>query len=162
MHSLFPKASRRAPEPAPVHFGNGLYHPAEGDVTGEHVTLEGEPYVCIRNVDALKPFFMSIVSDGDLWIFAGSNSPFTAGRSNPDQALFPYQTADKIMRNADSAGAMTLLLVRRGEGEWTLGSLGDRAGGSIPSRAISISTRAVVPWCLRRLITISVCACAGV
>jgi hypothetical protein len=120
MHSLFPKASRRAPEPAPVHFGNGLYHPAEGDVTGEHVTLEGEPYVCIRNVDALKPFFMSIVSDGDLWIFAGSNSPFTAGRSNPDQALFPYQTADKIMRNADSAGAMTLLLVRRGEGEWTL------------------------------------------
>ena len=100
--------------------GSATYHFADGRVTGDYVTLDGEPYVCLRHVDALKPFFMSIVSNGDLWIFAGSNSPFAAGRSHPDQALFPYQTADKILNHADSQGAMTLLLVQRDDGTWAL------------------------------------------
>jgi hypothetical protein len=111
MHSPY----RKIFEPAPIQLGGATFHPAEGDVVGEHVTLDGEPYICIHNVDALKPFFMSIVSNGDLWIFAGSNSPFTAGRSSPDNGIFPYQTVDKILQSPDSSGAMTLFLVQRGE-----------------------------------------------
>ena len=61
----------------------------------------------------MAPFLMNVVSDCDLWLFAGSNGPFTAGRRNPDLALFPYQTADKILEHADTSGARTILLVAR-------------------------------------------------
>ena len=62
---------------------------------GEFVEVDGEPYICIRHVDQMSPFLMSVVSDSDHWLFVGSNSPFTAGRIDPDHALFPYQTVDK-------------------------------------------------------------------
>jgi hypothetical protein len=40
-----------------------------------------------------------VVSNGDLWMFVGSNGALTAGRRDPDRALFPYQTADKLLRH---------------------------------------------------------------
>ncbi len=120
MHLPHPKTKVDATDPESIQVGAAEYRSGNGDVGGEHTLLDGEPYVCIRNVDALKPFFMSIVSNGDLWIFAGSNTPFTAGRSDPDKALFPYQTVDKILQHPDSAGAMTLLLVRRDKQPWAL------------------------------------------
>ena len=92
---------------------------SEPAVRSEFVTVDGEPYICIRHVDQLNPFLMSVVSDSDHWLFVGSNSPFTAGRIDPDHALFPYQTADKILRHADTSGALSVLLVRAGE-RWAL------------------------------------------
>ncbi len=83
------------------------------DVLGGHATIDGEPYVRITNVDALPPFLMSVVSNGDQWLFVGSNTPFTAGRINPDGGLFPYQTVDKILKHSDSSGAVTVFQVRR-------------------------------------------------
>ena len=50
---------------------------------------------------------------GDVWLFVGSNSPFTAGRVDPDHAMFPYQTADKMLRHADSAGTLSIFRVAR-------------------------------------------------
>jgi hypothetical protein len=88
-------------------------------VRNEFVTVDGEPYICIRHVDQLNPFLMSVVSDNDHWLFVGSNSPFTAGRIDPDHALFPYQTADKILRHPDTSGAFSAMLVRAGE-RWVL------------------------------------------
>ncbi len=85
----------------------------------DFVTIDGESYVCIRNVDKLSPFLMSIVSDSDHWLFVGSNSPFTAGRVDTDHALFPYQTVDKILRHPDTSGALTVMQVKRGE-QWLL------------------------------------------
>ena len=96
----------------PILLGGAVYHGSEGAVSGEHVTLDGEPYICIHNVDTLDPFFMSIVSNGDLWTFVGSNTPFTSGRGNADRALFPYQTVDKILQHPNSAGATTVFLVQ--------------------------------------------------
>ncbi len=120
MHTPNPNIAPLPVDSTAIRLGDTPYLPTAPEVTGEHVTIEGEPYICLHNVDALKPFFMSIVSNGDLWIFAGSNSPFTAGRSHPDNALFPYQTADKIMEHPDSAGAMSIFLVRRDDREWAL------------------------------------------
>lgn len=85
----------------------------------EFVTVDGEPHICIRHVDRLDPFLMSVVSDSDHWLFVGSNSPFTAGRIDPDHALFPYQTVDKILRHSDTSGALSVLLVRT-SGHWAL------------------------------------------
>jgi len=80
----------------------------------EFVSLDGQRYACIRDVDRLEPFLMSIVGDSDVWLFVGSNSPFTAGRVDPDHAMFPYQTADKLLRHADASGALTVFRVGRG------------------------------------------------
>ena len=85
----------------------------------EFVTLDGENYICIRHVEKLSPFLMSIVSDSDHWLFVGSNSPFTAGRVDADHALFPYQTVDKLLRDPGTSGALTVMLVKRGN-QWLL------------------------------------------
>ena len=75
--------------------------------------IDGEPCAAIRNVDALAPFLMSVVSNTDHWMFVGSNSAITAGRIDPDHALFPYQTADKLLDRGSSGGATTILRVER-------------------------------------------------
>ena len=88
-------------------------------ISSEFVMVDEQPHVCIRYVDRLSPFLMSVVSDSDHWLFVGSNSPFTAGRIDPDNALFPYQTVDKILRHPDTSGALSILRVRKGE-HWSL------------------------------------------
>jgi hypothetical protein len=96
-----------------IHLGDAVLHAPASNVGGGFATIDGERHAQILNVDGMAPFLMNVVSDGDLWLFAGSNGPFTAGRRNPDTALFPYQTADRILEHADSSGARTILLVTR-------------------------------------------------
>jgi hypothetical protein len=55
---------------------------------------------------------MSIVSNGDGWLFAGSNGSFTAGRKDPDHAMFPYRTADKILNQPGGGGARSFFHVQ--------------------------------------------------
>ena len=83
---------------------------------GEFIDLEGERYYAIGNVDALPPFFISVVSDDDHWLFASSTGGLTAGRVSPEFALFPYVTVDKIHDAAPHTGSRTLLRVRTGQG----------------------------------------------
>ncbi len=78
--------------------------------------IRGEPFVGIQNVHAMPPFLMSIVSDGNLWTFLGSNGSFTSGRGDSDHALFPYRTADKILSQPCGCGARTHFLVERDGG----------------------------------------------
>lgn len=95
--------------------------PWEGDRTGEVIaTIGGEPYFRISNVGDMPPFLMSVVSDTNLWLFVGSNGGFTAGRTDPDQAIFPYQTVDKILSCPESAGALSIFHVEdsAGAGLW--------------------------------------------
>jgi hypothetical protein len=87
---------------------------AELDRDAAFATRDGARYAAIPEVDRLAPFLTHLVGNGDVWLFAGSNSPLTAGRIDPDRALFPYVTADKLLRHADSSGAMTVLRVRGG------------------------------------------------
>ena len=65
-------------------------------VNGESVKVEGETYYKISNYDTMRPFFMSIVSDSNHWMFISSNGGLTAGRQNSESALFPYYTDDKL------------------------------------------------------------------
>jgi hypothetical protein len=51
--------------------------------------IGGDSYFKISDSDALRPFFMSIVSDSDHWMFISSNGGLSAGRKNADYALFP-------------------------------------------------------------------------
>ena len=81
------------------------------EVTDEHLVLDGEPYLCIRNIDRMAPFLMNIVSDSDFWLFVGSNTGLTAGRRDPDHAIFPYLTADKLLQQPQASGVCCLIEV---------------------------------------------------
>lgn len=78
---------------------------------GNHVEINGEAYYKIQNVDQMPPFFISLVSHSDHWMFIGSNGALTAGRKDEENALFPYYTDDKILASADQVGSKTLMLV---------------------------------------------------
>jgi len=79
------------------------------EVSGEFLTLAGERYYAIRNVDEMAPFFISLVSDSDHWLFISSTGGLTAGRVSPDTALFPYVTVDKIHESVPHTGSKTLI-----------------------------------------------------
>jgi len=87
-----------------------VQHP-RARVDGEFVERDGAQYYCIRHYDRMRPFLMSVVSDSDHWMFLSSNGALTAGRCDPDSALFPYYTDDKIHNAADTTGSKTLCLV---------------------------------------------------
>ncbi|MEM9001199.1 MAG: hypothetical protein AAGB24_13125 [Bacteroidota bacterium] len=77
----------------------------------ENVVIGGESYFKIANSDALRPFFMSIVSNSNHWMFISSNGGLSAGRKNAEYALFPYYTDDKITESVEVTGSKTLFLV---------------------------------------------------
>ena len=85
--------------------------PNTSEVSGSFVTLDGERYYAITNVDKIPPFFISLASDNDHWIFVASNGGLTAGRVSPDTALFPYVTVDKIYDSTAHTGSKSLLRV---------------------------------------------------
>ena len=75
------------------------------------IEYENENYFRISNCDAMRPFFMSIVSDANHWMYISSNGGLSAGRKNPEYALFPYYTEDKITESADITGSKTIFQV---------------------------------------------------
>jgi hypothetical protein len=87
--------------------------PCPGPVEGACVELDGEPFYRITNYSLMPPFLMSLVSDSDHWLFISSNGALTAGRKDPDHALFPYYTDDRIHDSQDQTGSVTLLRVMR-------------------------------------------------
>ncbi len=83
------------------------------EIKGELISFENENYYKISNNDAMRPFFMSIVSDSNHWMFISSNGGLSAGRKDSESALFPYYTDDKITESADITGSKTILQVHK-------------------------------------------------
>ena len=96
-----------------LHLGKNPLRFNAHPIGGGQVMLEGEEFYRIANYDRMRPFFMSVVSDTDHWMFVSSNGALTAGRRNADLALFPYYTDDKIHDTAEVAGSKTILIARR-------------------------------------------------
>ncbi|MGC9997648.1 MAG: hypothetical protein ABSE79_20200 [Terriglobia bacterium] len=82
-----------------------------GVVEGSFVDLGGERFYRLAHYDAIPPFFMSIVSDSDHWLFISSNGGLTAGRIDPDHALFPYYPEDRIHDSCEHTGSKTIVRV---------------------------------------------------
>jgi hypothetical protein len=59
----------------------------------------------------MAPFFISVISNDDHWLFVSSTGGLTAGRVSPETALFPYVTVDKIHESAPHTGSKTLLRI---------------------------------------------------
>lgn len=82
------------------------------------VEFENESYFMISDHDTMRPFFMSIVSDSNHWMFISSNGGLSAGRKNPEFALFPYYTDDKITESAEITGSKSIFRVSRNDRQW--------------------------------------------
>jgi hypothetical protein len=94
--------------------GNKAVAPA--GVEGRFLDLYGGRFYCIANYDELPPFFMSIVSGSDHYMFLSSRGGLTAGRMDADHALFPYYTDDRIHDGSEDTGSKTILRVQTGAG----------------------------------------------
>ncbi|WP_283131975.1 hypothetical protein [Enterovibrio norvegicus] len=84
---------------------------ANAPVSGQFVDFQGDRFYRIENVDHMQPFFMSIVSANDHWLFVSSTGSLSAGRSKPENALFPYRSVDMIHESADNTGPKTFIRV---------------------------------------------------
>ncbi|MFN8530788.1 MAG: hypothetical protein U0670_19455 [Anaerolineae bacterium] len=96
-----------------IFIGDTPYKQTEEPVRGDYVTLMGESFYRIQNFDAMEPFFISLVSSSDHWLFVASTGGLSAGRTNAEHALFPYYTVDKLTENSENTGNKACLMVTR-------------------------------------------------
>lgn len=79
------------------------------EVKGQFISINGERFYEIANYDAMQPFFISLASDTDLWMYLSSTGGLTCGRRSPGEALFPYYTDDKITEGYEFTGPRTII-----------------------------------------------------
>ncbi|MDO9037227.1 MAG: hypothetical protein Q7U59_02650, partial [Lutibacter sp.] len=100
-------------DPNQSYIGNTKLFTNNNKVDGNIVNIEGESFYKISNSHKMRPFFMSIVSDSNHWMFISSNGGLTAGRKDCDTALFPYYTDDKITESVDITGSKTIFQIHK-------------------------------------------------
>ena len=96
--------------------GTTALHLQDSSINGEYTNLEGEDFFVIKNYNQMRPFFMTIVSSSDHWLFISSNGALSAGRRNPENALFPYYSDDKITDSVGLTGGKTIFKVKTKDG----------------------------------------------
>ncbi len=69
---------------------------------------------------------MSVVSNSNHWMFISSNGGLTAGRKNPQFALFPYYTDDKLTELAHTTGSKTIFQAQKDGKTWIWEPFSDR------------------------------------
>ncbi|MCD4712801.1 MAG: hypothetical protein K8R73_05910 [Clostridiales bacterium] len=98
-----------------LYFGDTLSSSNEVEVSFETIQINNETFFKIENYNEMSPFFMTIVSDVDFWLFVSSTGGLTAGRKTPETALFPYYTDDKIHDCNETTGSHTVLIISDGK-----------------------------------------------
>jgi len=98
-----------------IYIGDTPQQRDEKNVMGEYVVLNGDVFYKIHHYDAMRPFFMSLVSSSNHWLFISSTGGLSAGRVSAEQSLFPYYTDDKLAENSENTGNKTILLVAQGQ-----------------------------------------------
>ena len=96
-----------------IFIGNSPLNVSQGTVTGEYTLISDEEYYKIGNFNLMPPFFMTVVSASNHWLFISSNGGLSAGRKNSNLALFPYATDDKITDSAEITGSKTIFKVKQ-------------------------------------------------
>lgn len=63
----------------------------------------------IDHLEQMDPFFMSLISDSEIWAFISSTGALSAGRGHAENSFFPYHTVDKIHDSYGIIGPITLI-----------------------------------------------------
>jgi len=95
--------------------GNNPLKPKNNAVGGAYINIGSERFYKISNYDQMRPFFISLVSNTDYWLFISSTGGLSAGHSNENSALFPYSTDDKISDAAHTTGSKTIFRVGKND-----------------------------------------------
>ncbi len=101
--------------PSNLFFGSASLNGENKEISLETVSINKESFFKIENYNHMNPFFMTVVSDVDHWMFISSTGGLTCGRKNADSALFPYYTDDKIHDSFETTGSHTSIIVSRDE-----------------------------------------------
>ncbi|RNC86163.1 MAG: hypothetical protein ED557_03660 [Balneola sp.] len=112
-----------------MNLGSTTFNNSQKDIDGLFITIEGVEYYKINNYDHMPPFFISVVSDSDHWLYISTKGGLTAGRKNPENALFPYYTDDKIHDSAETTGSKTIALVTKSDQTYLWEPFTDRFQG---------------------------------
>ena len=102
-----------------IYKENDMIQEEDLQIKGELLSFEGENYFKISNSNQMRPFFISLVSNSDHWMFISSNGGLSAGRKNSEYSLFPYYTDDKITESFDITGSKTIVKTLK-DGNWLL------------------------------------------
>jgi len=96
-----------------IYIGNNPARFSNQEVSGVEIIIGDEIFYKISNYNKMRPFFMSIVSNSDHWMFISSTGGLSAGRKNSNYALFPYYTDDKITESSEYTGSKSIFLVNK-------------------------------------------------
>lgn len=97
---------------------NGLPLEVSTETPSGRTVVEGDTcYYEISPVDGMSPFLMTIAGSSNHWMYLSSTGGLTCGRRDPDLALFPYYTDDKIHESIHTTGPFTALRVYPERGE---------------------------------------------
>lgn len=95
---------------ADIYLGSSLLYSKTKTISEQQITHQNETYFKIENYDRMQPFFMTVVSDVNHWMFISSTGGLTCGRTNAESSLFPYYTDDKIHDSCETTGPDTSLI----------------------------------------------------
>ncbi|MEI8084590.1 MAG: hypothetical protein WCG93_00095 [Paludibacter sp.] len=124
-----------------LFIGNNPINSEKKEASGQFILIGDEKYYQIKNYDTMQPFFISLASDSDHWMYISSTGGLSAGRKNPDTALFPYYTDDKITESNEITGSKTIFQVQKNEKCYLWEPFSDRNNGVYSlERTISKST----------------------
>ena len=98
-----------------IYIGNNPARFSNQEVSGDEIIIGDEVFYKISNYNKMRPFFMSIVSNSDHWMFISSTGGLSAGRKNSNYALFPYYTDDKITESSEYTGSKSIFLVNKND-----------------------------------------------
>lgn len=96
-----------------IKFGRTPLPRSGRTVSGTVTMLDGEPWYRISGYDRMLPFFLSVVSSSDHWMYLSSRGGITCGRRDPGNALFPYETDDKIHDASNTTGSKSLFIIEK-------------------------------------------------
>jgi hypothetical protein len=101
--------------------------------------IDGVPHYVIPDIGDMAPFLMSIVSESDHWLFVSSTGGLTAGRGDASNALFPYETDDRLHLTAGITGPISVMRVRTGASD-TVWEPFDRCAPPTTQRSLAKTT----------------------
>ncbi|HKK47904.1 MAG TPA: hypothetical protein VJ932_02335, partial [Alkalispirochaeta sp.] len=108
---------------------NGLPLEVSSETPSGRTIAEGDTsYYEIHHSDGMPPFLMTVAGSSNHWMYLSSTGGLTCGRRDPDLALFPYYTDDKIHESIHTTGPFTALRV---DSERADGRSGPGAGASL-------------------------------
>lgn len=91
---------------------------SESGPVGRFCSEDGLEWFRIDQYDLLDPFMISIITSHDQWLFVSSSGALTAGRRSAEQALFPYETEDRLHRGGGQTGPVTVIRIEGADEVW--------------------------------------------